>query len=264
MKIHKARLQRIINEELVRVLREAMVPQLYKGGAGLGSIGKIKTSEVDFEWGDYDGRHRDEVYWVSNETGGELGSVQFPGDPYTYESRGDRLVVVSGPEPSKRQIGIVIDRPGKDGAAARVDEPSRTIMRFEDEEVIGNPCGDLTNNEIVNRLKKLTLNEILSDYFPYDKSHQLFNPGSFLGSDMFRQDPDWPGDDDITWSKETLGMLIQVREDLVDMWNRAKEAGHHSASGENTWRWLIYDKDALALGFVVGWIKNGEVPCPPA
>jgi len=259
VKIHRARLQRIIKEELVRALREAVVPQLYKGEAGLGSGRKIKTSDVDFEWGDYDGRHRDEVYWVSNETGGNLGSVQVAGDPFTYEPSGERLLVISGPEPHKGKIGTVIDKPGTGQAAARVVEPTR----FEPEEISGNPCLGLTNRQIIDRLRKLTLGEILTDYFLPNRSLAIFNPGSFLGSDMFREDPAWPGDRDVTWSEETLDMLLQVKDDMIDMWDRAKEAGHSDYGGEKTWKWLIHDPDALGLGFVVGWIKNGDVPCPP-
>jgi len=264
MKIHRARLQRIIKEELERALQEAMVPQLYKGGAGLGSAGKIKTSEVDFEWGDYDGRHRNETYWVSNETGGELGSVQFPGDPYTYNPQGEQFIVVSAPEPTKGKIGVVIDRPQKGQAAASVDGPDRKIMRFEDEEIIGNPCGDLTDDEILTRLKKIELGVILADYYPYDKSHQLFNPKSFLGSDMFRDDPLWTSDKDIKWSAQTLGTLFDVKQDLIDMWNRLKEKGLQKSTGEATWKWLLWNKGALGIGHVVEWIKSGEVQCPPA
>ena len=269
MKIHRARLQRIIKEELVRALREAMAPQLYKAGAGLGSARKIKTSDVDFEWGTYDGRHSNEVYWISNETGDELGSVQFPGDPYTYEPRGGRLVIISGPESSKGQIGVLIDRPQEGQQAAMVDEPTR----FEDEEIIGDPCGALTNRELVDRLSKITLGEILADYFPYDKSQQIFNPGSFLGSDQFRKDPLWPGESDVVWSEQTLGMLLELKPYLIDLWDRSREARiaaagpddrtDHLSTGAKIWEWLIYDRGGLGLGLVVDWIRSGEVPCPP-
>lgn len=71
------------------------------------------TSDVPFDWGQYEGAQAGEAYYVaSNRGSGELGSVQFPGDPYTYEPAGEgRLMVVSGPERGRDSIGRVIEDP---------------------------------------------------------------------------------------------------------------------------------------------------------
>jgi len=258
VKIHKARLQRIIKEELVRALREAVVPQLYKGKAGLSSIGKIKTSEVDFEWGDYDGRHSDEVYWVSNETGGKLGSVQTPGDPYTYESRGERLIVVSAPEHSKKKIGVVIDRPQKGQAAASVD---REPLRFEDEEIIGNPCGALTKSDIIDRLKPWTLEEIMYKYSTNrNYIHTVFARGGLLGpvSDDLGY-PSW------NFSSMTLKELFDNENMIVQAYDEMYESGEYKVNGKDTWKDMISDPTyGLGLGFIVKMIMDGDKPCPPS
>jgi len=247
MKIHRARLQRIIKEELERALQEAMVPQLYKGGAGLGSAGKIKTSEVDFEWGDYDGRHRNETYWVSNETGGELGSVQFPGDPYTYNPQGEQFIVVSAPEPTKGKIGVVIDRPQTGQAAASVDGPEAS--EGEPEEITEKPCSFLTKQEILERLMPMTLEEIMYKY-SRNRNYGLdvFGVGALLGPTTAES-----GLEAFSFTSITLKELAESKDMIVnevgeDKWN---DILHHPTRG-------------LGLGIITKMIKNGTKPCPPA
>ena len=113
MLIKKSKLRRIIREELSRSLIEGAVPQLYKGGAGLVSKERITTSKVDFEWGKYgSSKFSTEPYFVR--AGGDLGSIQFKGDPYTYEKKGEKLEVVSAPESGKGAIGRLIDHPDEE------------------------------------------------------------------------------------------------------------------------------------------------------
>jgi hypothetical protein len=82
---------------------------------------RVFTSQVDFDWGKYTGRLADQPYYVASGRT-ELGSVQRPGDPYTYEPAGEgKLRVVSGPEDSRYAIGRVIDDPS---AKAPSQQPS--------------------------------------------------------------------------------------------------------------------------------------------
>lgn len=71
------------------------------------------ASDAPFEWGNWRGARPGEAYMVSiDRPSGSLGSVQFPGDPFTYEPTGaGKLRVVSGPERNKQAIGVVIDDP---------------------------------------------------------------------------------------------------------------------------------------------------------
>jgi hypothetical protein len=91
------------------------------------------TSKVDFDWGRYQGKHAGEPYWIEDGVS-DLGSVQFPGDPFTYNEAGEgRIRVVSGPEPGKGMIGRLTEdprfqkeapvakAPSAPGSAAKVD-----------------------------------------------------------------------------------------------------------------------------------------------
>lgn len=74
---------------------------------------RVFTHQVDFSWGRYNGL-RDQPYYIANDKN-ELGSVQFPGDPYTYDVAGPgKLRVVSAPENTKNAIGRIVNDPRVD------------------------------------------------------------------------------------------------------------------------------------------------------
>src|SRR5690606_22093385 len=72
-----------------------------------------RASVVPFSWGRWKGARAGEAYYIASDRGsGDLGPVQFPGDPFTYEPAGEgKLRVVSGPERGRNALLRVIEDP---------------------------------------------------------------------------------------------------------------------------------------------------------
>jgi len=68
----------------------------------------VLTKDVKFKWGVYTGDRGSEKYMTAPGRT-KLGSVQIKGDPFTYESEGQKARVVSGPESLKKSIGKLVD-----------------------------------------------------------------------------------------------------------------------------------------------------------
>lgn len=94
------------------------------------------ASDVPFTWGRWKGARPGEAYYVASDRGsGELGPVQFPGDPFTYEPAGEgKLRVVSGPERGRNALLRVIEDPRTKSAPSQqpASAPQRTGREPDD------------------------------------------------------------------------------------------------------------------------------------
>lgn len=106
------------------------------------------SSDVPFSWGSWKGATPGESYYVASDRPSDsLGSVQFPGDPYTYEPAGKgRLKVVSGPERGRAAIGSVIADPRFKPTTKPPEQAPQTPGAVS----VGDP-----NKELESRLGKL-------------------------------------------------------------------------------------------------------------
>ncbi len=90
------------------ILKEISDSQRYLGGKDMADQpDAIYTKDVEFDGAKYGTgkKYSSEVYFVLSGMNA-LGSVQFRGDPYTYEpSAGGKLTVVSAPESKRSKIG---------------------------------------------------------------------------------------------------------------------------------------------------------------
>ena len=260
MLIKKSKLRQIIREELSRSISEG-ISQLYKKAM---SKDRIPTSKVDFEWGTYgSSKYSNEPYFVR--PGGELGDIQFKGDPFTYakdpkDSR--KRIVVSAPESKKELIGRSFkkDDRSKDEELTEEEPP-------QDEE---NSCAKLKGWEIVDRLKHLTLGELykyhwmpMSQYLAiFSQSPRGRRPG-FFASDALnvgrtKEDPvgwharDKEGNPIRAWSTQTLGTLLSLEEAIIEAYD------------EEFWSDLLFGADhSIHLDEIIDAIRNGQAPCPP-
>ncbi len=116
-----------------------------------------KTGQVDFEWGEYVGRHKDELYYSSE---GKLGSIQRNGDPYTYEPvDSKKLKVISAPESGKSSIGAIIEKEELDKEKEK-EKPLEEDPKFNSYIVeITDAIRDLTLYEFYNDTKLWTIAE---------------------------------------------------------------------------------------------------------
>ena len=262
MLIKKSKLRQIIREELSRSISED-ISQLYKKAM---SKDRIPTSKVDFEWGTYDSsKYSNEPYFVR--PGGELGDIQFKGDPFTYakdpkDSR--KRIVVSAPESKKELIG----RSFKKDDRSKEEEGEEEEEEETPEE---NPCAKLKGWEIVDRLKHLTLGELFK--YHYQPPHTSYNgifaktprgrrPG-FFASDALnvgrtKEDPvgwharDKEGNPIRAWSTQTLGTLLSLEDVIIEKY------------GQGFWMdLLIGDSHSIHLDEIIDAIRNGRVECPP-
>jgi disulfide oxidoreductase YuzD len=107
VKITHRHLIRLISEELDHMLVKES-SQRYTAGQGL-SGKSVYTKDVVFNGVKYgpDKKFSDDIYFIEQGRS-ELGNIQTLGDPFTYESEGNRLRVVSGPETRKDSIARLI------------------------------------------------------------------------------------------------------------------------------------------------------------
>jgi len=256
--IKKSKLRQIIREELSRSISEG-ISQLYKKAM---SKDRIPTSKVDFEWGTYgSSKYSNEPYLVR--PGGELGDIQFKGDPFTYakdpkDSR--KRIVVSAPESKKELIGRSFkkDDRSKDEELTEEEPP-------QDEE---NSCADLDEDEIIDRLRHLQLGELYKyHWMPPSQYLAIFSPGygggGFFASDAFntgrtKKDPvgrrakDEKGNIIKAWSTQTLDTLLSLEDVIIKKY------------GQEFWSNLLTGNSySIHLDEIIDAIRTGQKECPP-
>lgn len=122
-----------------------------------------KTSEIEFDWGKYEGKHADEDYMIADDKS-SLGDGQRPGDPFTYERLdGDKIKVVSAPASLAKSIGATLEKKDfdkKDSDKNKKESPDafgeedvhEEILNFDNLDEINDLIDDL--RDLISDLKQ--------------------------------------------------------------------------------------------------------------